>query len=144
MRSISQPPWTGCPDLLGFCVWTWLRPSDTYEIFLPGLAIRIPYRTGCPGSWTFFGIWIFSFFSNCLRDFVCLDFFAANYLRMFASGLGVLTPAREHSSRGSSWPSLLHTCSLQGEPELDKLVESWGLYTLETWDFFFFILEILF
>src|SRR5580658_10913008 len=110
MRFISQFSMDlGVRISLGFCVWTWLRPSDTYEIFLPGLAIRIPYRTGCPGSWTFFGIWIFSFFSNCLRDFVCLDFFAVNYLRMFASGLGVLTPAREHGSRGSSWP-LAVTC----------------------------------
>jgi len=40
---------------------------------------------------------------------------------------------------GAPGRSLLHACSLQGEPELDKLVESWGLYTLETWDFFFLI-----
>ena len=116
----------GCPDLFGILC---LDLASAFR-HLRDFSTWIGYPNSLPDwvSWILDLLWYldFSFFSNCLRDFVCLDFFAANYLRMFASGLGVLTPAREHSSRGSFWP-LVVTCSLQGEPELDKLVESWGL-----------------
>ena len=99
-------PGFGLPTLTRFFYLDWLSE------FLTGLGVLDPGPSLVSG--------FFFFFSNCL------DFFAASYLRMFASGLGVLTPTREHSSRGSFWP-LVVTCSLQGEPELDKLVESWGL-----------------
>jgi len=131
LRDFVSGPGFGLPTLTRFFY------LDDYPSLLPGLGVLDP------GSWIFFGIWIFFFF--CLRGFVCLDFVTANW--PFASGLGVSTPVREHSSRGSFWPLVyLLSFAPRGSQNLINLLSHGDSRDLHCWNlrFLFFSGEYLF
>jgi hypothetical protein len=111
---------------LGFCVWTWLRPSDTSRFFHLDLLSESSAWTGCPGSWIFFGIWTFSFFFFFQTVFatlcVCLDMAAANW------AFRIRTGCPDSGQRAWLQGELLaaHLIVLQGGAwNVIQFVESW-------------------
>jgi hypothetical protein len=87
MRSISQSPWTGCPDLFGILC---LDLASAFR-HLRDFSTWIGYPNSLPDwvSWILDLLWYLDFslfFSNCLRDFVCLDMAAANWAFRIGTG----------------------------------------------------------